>query len=119
MVSFLSQGQPTETTFRNSWPASFSGYHAKRILSLANTTGVLAAGSLAVSAIGQGLATSAIWTRSIRSNWSRLLDSAKIDVRSYFAYWVPYLVSERKEIIVALDWTDFDRDKQTTIALNT
>ncbi len=94
--------------------------HAKRILSLANaTTGVLAAGSLAVSAIGQGLAhVCGLDPKHTVKQVDRLLGNAKIDVWSYFAYWVPYVVSERKEIAVALDWTDFDRDKQSTIALN-
>lgn len=96
------------------------GIHAKRILSLANaTTGVLAAGSLAVSAIGQGLAhICGLDPKHTVKQVDRLLGNAKIDVWSYFDYWVPYVVSERRDIVVALDWTDFDRDKQTTIALN-
>jgi hypothetical protein len=46
------------------------------------------------------------------------LSNRKLDVWDYFAHWVPYVVSSRKEIAVALDWTDFDKDGQTTIALN-
>jgi len=94
--------------------------HAKRVLSLANaTTGVLAAGSLAVSAIGQGLAhVCGLDPKHTVKQVDRLLGNAKVDVWEYFTYWVPYLVGERKKIIVALDWTDFDRDKQSTIALN-
>jgi hypothetical protein len=31
---------------------------------------------------------------------------------------VPHLVGARREIVVAMDWTDFDRDGQATLALN-
>jgi hypothetical protein len=94
--------------------------HAKRILSMANaTTGVLAAGSLAASAIGQGLAhVCGLDPKHTVKQVDRLLGNAKMDVWSYFAQWVPYVVGERRQIAVALDWTDFDRDGQTTIALN-
>jgi hypothetical protein len=32
--------------------------------------------------------------------------------------WVAEVVSQRKTIVVAMDWTDFDADEQTTLALN-
>jgi len=35
-----------------------------------------------------------------------------------FAYWVPFVVGPRTEIRVALDWTEFDADDQSTITLN-
>jgi len=35
-----------------------------------------------------------------------------------FARWVPHLIGARREIVVAMDWTDFDRDGQATLALN-
>ena len=48
----------------------------------------------------------------------RLLSNTAINVWELFASWVPYLVGERREIVVALDWTDFDADDQTTLALH-
>jgi hypothetical protein len=33
-------------------------------------------------------------------------------------YWVPYVIGPRQEIRVALDWTEFDHDNHSTIALN-
>jgi hypothetical protein len=39
------------------------------------------------------------------------------DVWKLFGSWVPYVIGERPEIVVALDWTDFDQDNQSTIAL--
>lgn len=94
--------------------------HAKRVLSLANATmGVLAAGSLAIAAIGQGLAhVAGLDPKHTVKQVDRLLSNRKLNVWDYFEQWVPYVVSERDEIIVALDWTDFDSDGQTTIALN-
>jgi len=94
--------------------------HAKRVRSLANaTTRVLTSASLAVSAIGQGMAHACgVETRYAVKQVDRLVGNAKVEVWSYFAYWVPYVVAERKAIVVALDWTDFDRDGQATLALN-
>jgi len=34
-----------------------------------------------------------------------------------FAHWVPYVLGATHEIVVALDWTDFDGDGHSTIAL--
>ena len=35
-----------------------------------------------------------------------------------FESWVPFVLAQRKEAIVALDWTDFGSDGQSTIALH-
>src|SRR5208282_1574913 len=41
-----------------------------------------------------------------------------IVVWDMFAPWVAEVVGQRKTIVVAMDWTDFDADDQTTLALN-
>ena len=94
--------------------------HAKRVYSLANATlGVIASASLAVHAIGQGLAHArGTLTKHAVKQIDRLLSNKGIDVWSLFAYWVPFMVGVRKSIAVAMDWTDFDADKQTTIMLS-
>lgn len=94
--------------------------HAKRVASLAGATvGVLASGSLAVSAIGQGLAhVCGTSTKHAIKQVDRLIGNKKLDVWSYFEPWVVHLVGQRKQIVVAMDWTDFDRDGHSTIALN-
>lgn len=94
--------------------------HAKRVYSLAGATlGVLTSASLAVHAIGQGLANGrGLITQHAVKQVDRLMSNGGIDVWEYFAYWVPYVVGARDQIWVALDWTDFDRDGQTTLALN-
>ncbi len=94
--------------------------HAMRVLSMANATlGVLSSASLAVHAIGQGLAHArGLITKHAVKQVDRLLSNPGIDVWGYFAYWVPYVVGPRQEIRVALDWTEFDHDNHSTIALN-
>jgi len=48
----------------------------------------------------------------------RLLSNVKLDVKFYFSDWVPCLVGSRKEIIVFMDWTEFDADEHSTISIN-
>src|SRR5690349_24819130 len=94
--------------------------HAKRIASLAGATlGVMQAASLAVAMIGQALAQArGLVTKHAIKQVDRLLSNSGIDVWESFARWVPHLVGSRKDIVVAMDWTDFDADDQTTLALN-
>ena len=94
--------------------------HAKRVLSLSNATlGVLTSASLAIHAVGQGLAQ-AMGTLSKHGvkQVDRLLSNDGIDVERFFGYWVPYMVGARPEIVVALDWTSFARDGHETIVLS-
>ena len=93
--------------------------HAKRIMSIANAVqGVIASVSLAVSMIGQGLAVSqGKMTKHCKKQVDRLLSNIKFNVWEYFFHWVPDQVGNRKEIIVAMDWTEFDLDDQSTLAL--
>jgi hypothetical protein len=94
--------------------------HAKRVRSLSDATlGVVNSVSLAVHAIGQGLAhAQGLLPKHAVKQVDRLLSNRGIDVWAYFAYWVPYVVGARREVVVALDWTMFDRDDQATIALS-
>lgn len=94
--------------------------HAKRVDSLAAATlGVMASASLAVSLIGQALALArGIGVKHAIKQVDRLLSNQGIDVWASFASWVPHRVGAQKTIVVAMDWTDFDPDGQTTLALN-
>jgi Transposase DDE domain len=93
--------------------------HAKRVNSLCDATlGVLHSGSLAICAIGQGLAAA----RSLKPKHAikqvdRLLSNAAINVDDILMRWVPFVVGARSSIVVAMDWTDFDADNQATIML--
>jgi hypothetical protein len=94
--------------------------HAKRVLSLANATlGVIRTASLAVNAIGQGLALArGLVTKHAIKQVDRLLSNEGIDIDAALRHWVPYVVGPRTSIKVAMDWTDFDADGQTTIMLS-
>ncbi|WP_426731018.1 IS4 family transposase [Myxococcus faecalis] len=91
--------------------------HAKRVLSLSHATlGVVHAASLSVHAIGQALA----WARGGMEKHGikqvdRLLSNEAVDVWKLAAAWVPYVLAERSEALVALDWTDFESDDHTTL----
>jgi len=94
--------------------------HAKRVYSLANATlGVMSGESLAIHTIGQGLAQArGLVTKHSIKQVDRLLSNNGVDVWELFAYWVPEMVGQREEIVVAMDWTDYDADDQATIAIN-
>jgi hypothetical protein len=94
--------------------------HAKRVFSLAQATiGAMHAASLSVHAIGLGLAAAKkLNAKHTIKQVDRLLSNRKIEPWDLFASWVPFVVGSRKEILVALDWTDFDKDDQSTIALH-
>jgi hypothetical protein len=91
--------------------------HAKRVLSLSLATpGVIHAASLSVYAIGQALAV-ARGTKGKHGikQVDRLLSNEGVDAWSLFALWVPYVLGQREEAVVSLDWTDFDDDDHTTL----
>jgi hypothetical protein len=94
--------------------------HTKRVDSLAAATlGVMTGASLAVTMIGQALAQArGLVTKHAIKQVDRLLSNKGIDVWDSFARWVPHLIGTREEIVVAMDWTDFDGDDQATLALN-
>ena len=94
--------------------------HAKRVLSLAyGTLGVLSSASLAVHAIGQGLAHArGTLSKHGVKQVDRLLSNTGIDLDQFFSYWVPHVMGAREEVVVALDWTSFARDGHDTLMLS-
>jgi hypothetical protein len=94
--------------------------HKKRQLSLANAAlGILSSGSLLLHKMGAGLAEArGLLKKHATKQIDRLLSNPKLDIWELSADWVSYVVGERKEIIVSLDWTCFDNDKQWTLSLN-
>jgi len=93
--------------------------HARRVLSLANgVVGVIHAAALSIHAIGHGLALAKGGaSKHAIKQVDRLIGNAKLDVWEHLAQWVPYVIGDRKEVVVALDWTEFDADGHVTIAL--
>jgi hypothetical protein len=94
--------------------------HVKRIESLGNATvGLLASAKAGVHAIGIGLAhVRGVLQKHAIKQVDRLFSNKGIDPWKLFALWVPYVLAQRVEAVVALDWTDFDSDDQTTLALS-
>lgn len=93
--------------------------HAKRVASLANATvGALQGARLAVGAIGRALAVAKdLDPKHAIKQVDRFFSNTGVDVWALFASWVPYVVGTRPEILVAIDWTDYDPDNQSTIAI--
>jgi hypothetical protein len=93
--------------------------HTKRISSLANATlGVMTGASLGVAVIGKSLAqVRGLLPKHAVKQVDRLLSNPRIEAWDVFASWVPEMVGPRQEIVVAMDWTDFDADGQATLAL--
>ena len=114
----------TPITFNNvhSFVTSILGedVHAKRVLSMVDATlGVMTSASLGIAAIGQGLAEACgRVTKHAVKQIDRLFSSRAIKVWLFFSLWVPHVIGARKEIVVALDWTNFDADGHVTLALN-
>jgi hypothetical protein len=94
--------------------------HAKRVDALAAATlGVMTGASLAVAMIGQALAQArGLVTKHAVKQVDRLMSNAAIDVWDGFARWVPQQLGDRRDILVAMDWTDFDHDSQSTLVLS-
>jgi len=94
--------------------------HLKRLQSISDAAlGVVAGASLAIPIIGHSLAQArGLVTKHATKQVDRLLSNDKFVVWDYFAYWALNVVADRKEIVVAMDWTDFDADGQTTLVLS-
>lgn len=94
--------------------------HAKRVNSLAYATlGAMTGATLAVTMMGQALAQArGLVTQHAIKQVDRLLSNQGIDIWDSFARWVPHLIGVRREIVVAMDWTDFAHDDQSTLALH-
>jgi hypothetical protein len=91
--------------------------HAKRVRSLADgTTGILKAGSLGIHAIGRGLAAvRGLCDKHAVKQVDRLLANSGLDTWKLFESWVPYVLGDKKSVLVNLDWTEFEADDQSMI----
>jgi len=94
--------------------------HAKRVLSIVNATlGVIRGASLSVATIGRATArVRGLEPKHGIKQVDRLLSNAKLNVWELFKFWVPMVLGQRTEATVALDWTEFDEDDQSTVCIN-
>jgi|SRR3954447_16008318 hypothetical protein len=93
--------------------------HTKRVDSLANATlGVMTGASLGVALIGKSLAQArGLLPKHAVKQVDRLLSNPRLEAWDVFATWVPEMVGARMDVVVAMDWTDYDADGQATLAL--
>ena len=93
--------------------------HTKRVNSLANATlGVMTGASLGVALIGKSLAQArGLLPKHAVKQVDRLLSNRRLEAWDVFATWVPEMVGARLDVVVAMDWTDYDADGQATLAL--
>lgn len=94
--------------------------HKKRVESIANATiGVVKTRSLAIHIIGQGLAQAKdLSRRHCVKQVDRLLSNEKLNLDDCFEEWIPYVISDREEIKVSMDWTEFDADDHSTLMIS-
>lgn len=95
-------------------------FHSMRVLSVANgVTGVFHAATLSIHAIGAALAQAQdLNPKHATKQVDRLLSNAGIDMEGFFINWVPFVLAQREEALLSLDWTEFDADNQSTICLS-
>lgn len=95
-----------------------SDLHSKRLESLANgVVGVLHASRLSIHAIGQAYAEVAgIRPKHGVKQIDRYLSNEAFDVWRLLPCWAEFVIAARTEIVIALDWTDFDDDDHTTLS---
>ena len=92
--------------------------HATRVLSVAHgVIGVIHAAALGVHAIGRGLADAmGLSPKHAIKQVDRLLSNPGVNGWDWFTSWV-FVVAAREELVVALDWTEFDKDDHETIVM--
>jgi hypothetical protein len=97
-----------------------SDLHAKRVCSLAHAVlGVMTSASLAVAVIGQALAQARGKTgKHAIKQVDRLLSNQGVDVWELLPLWIKETIGASGDLIVAMDWTEFDADDQSTLALS-
>lgn len=93
--------------------------HLKRVESLARAVeGTLKAGSLGVCAIGQGLAAARhLDKKHAVKQVDRLMSNKKLDVDQLAPDWVGYVVGNKTEVVINMDWTEFDECNHSMLVM--
>lgn len=91
--------------------------HEKRLESLSNSVvGVVHAAILSIHAIGAAYA--AVAQRHAKhgiKQVDRWLSNTAFDVARLAPSWIEFVIGARENIVIALDWTDFEGDDHTTL----
>lgn len=96
------------------------GMHYKRALSIGQAVvGVMHCVRLSSASVGRALAAEfGITAKAGIKQVDRLLGNRKFNVAESFRLTVPWLVADRQEIVVSLDWTEYGTQGHSRIALN-
>jgi len=96
----------------------FEDVHAKRLDALARyTLGAMESPRAAIHAIGAAYAEIAeIKPKHGVKQVDRFLSNKGIDVEQLTPAWASFVLGARKEVIIAMDWTEFDDDDHSTLA---
>lgn len=94
--------------------------HPKLTESVANAVhGVLEASSLSLALIGNGLAVAqGLDTKHAVKQVDRLLSNRNLQLEQLDLPWVRFVLGDRKEVVIALDWTEYNADGHSVIAAN-
>jgi hypothetical protein len=97
-----------------------SGMHAKRILSLTHAVvGVAHAAQAGVASIGRALATvRGLSPKHAIKQFDRFLSNSEIDLNLAWISYLGFVIGNRSELVVSLDWTDYADGTQHRIALS-
>jgi len=93
--------------------------HAKQVVSLFMIAyGIIHAERLGIAAVGTAMARSfGKKPKHGTKQVDRCLSNAKLDMPTLFQGFVPVVVGQRQSVTVTMDWTEFDKDDQTTLSL--
>lgn len=94
--------------------------HQKRLLSITTAVfGLARAGSVAISAIAAALGLyCGLNPKHAAKQVDRMFSNKGIKLSAIFPSLIRFLIGERTKIVVALDWTEFDKDGQSNLALH-
>jgi hypothetical protein len=94
--------------------------HAKQVQSLGHgVLGTLYGPRLSSASMGRAMATEReVTPKHAIKQVDRLIGNNKISMIDGLQAFVNYLIAVRRELTVSLDWTEFDRDGHSVIAVN-
>ena len=97
-----------------------SDLHKKRQLSLSYAALCLfESESLFLHDIGLGMAEKrGVNKKHATKQIDRMLSNPGFDIWELSAQWVPYIIGNKTDLMVALDWTSFAGDAQQMLSLN-
>lgn len=116
----LAAGLTWDTVRRMVGLATDDELHALLGDSVANgVVGVLEAGALGISLIGSGLAVAqGLDTKHAIKQVDRLLSNRNLQLEQLDVPWVRFVLGDRTDVVIALDWTEYAKDGHSVIAAN-